>query len=270
MACLTRAHAQSHVGRVRSRNEDAFLLLPDRELYVVADGMGGHQRGDVAANVCIDAVRDWFTGQVGDDLMNRLLGAVRNWFGLKGAGGETDLVASVEFANRVIFDMASSSSAFRGMGTTVVSALFHGSTLFVVFSGDSRIYRLREGHLKQLSHDHSLLNEYLRLDMITPAEARHFPHRNVIMKALGLKDRAELEFFRRRTKPGDVYLLCSDGLTDMVEDDDIEAILLAEGSNEARAKKLVDAALEAGGHDNITVLLVDYLGKVETGDPATT
>jgi protein phosphatase len=259
MERFTRAAATTSTGRVRHRNEDAFLLMPEQELYLVADGMGGHQRGDVAANLCVDAIRDWFMGKVGDDTVSRVAGMVRNLFNLR-SPGETDLVAAVEFANRVIFEMSTSSTAFRGMGTTLVSTYFHGATMFVVFSGDSRVYRLRGGRLRQLSRDHSLLNEYLRLEMIRPEEARYFPHKNVIMKALGLKERAELEFFRRRARPGDVYLLCSDGLTDMVEDEDIEGILAVGGSLEDRCQALQDAAMDAGGHDNITVVLVEYDG----------
>ena len=257
MSQLTKAFAATSVGRVRQRNEDAFLLMPDEDLYVVADGMGGHQRGDVAANLCIDSIRDWFSGKVADDTMNRLGGFVNAIFGLR-SPGETDLVAAVEFANRMIYDMSTASAAFRGMGTTLVATYFHGSTLFVVFSGDSRVYRFRGGRLRQLSRDHSLLNEYIRLEMIKPEEARNFPHRNVIMKALGLKERAELEFFRRKAVKGDIYLLCSDGLSDMVEDEDLEAILRTDGTLEDRCQWLVDAAMEAGGHDNITVLLAEY------------
>jgi protein phosphatase len=143
------------------------------------------------------------------------------------------------------------------MGTTVVGALFEGDTLFVVYSGDSRIYRLRKGRLEVLSRDHSLLNEYLRLKMIEPGDARSFPHRNVIMKALGLKEKAEVDFFRRKVQPGDLYLLCSDGLNDMLEDSLIRGILNDPDLDlEQRADRLVQRALEAGGVDNVTVLLV--------------
>lgn len=252
----TKAFALTDVGRVRSRNEDAFLLLPEQDLYVVADGMGGHQRGDVAASLCVDAVRDWFTGKVSDDTMTRVGNAVRGLLG-RPTPGETDLVAAIEFANRIIFEMSAASAAFRGMGTTVVASYFHGSTVFVVFSGDSRIYRLRNGKLRVLSQDHSLLNEYLRLQMIHPSEARSFPHRNVIMKALGLRERADIEFFRRRTQPGDLYLLCSDGLNDMLEDEMIQELLNEGGSLDDRSRRLVDAALDAGGVDNVTVTLIE-------------
>lgn len=257
MARLTRAFAATSVGRVRQRNEDAFLLMPEQNLYVVVDGMGGHQRGDVAANLCVEAIRDWFSGNVNNDTAGRVVNLVRGLFGLK-SPGEMELVAAIEFANRIIYEMSAASTAFRGMGTTLVAGYFHGSTLFVVFSGDSRIYRLRGGRLKQLTHDHSLLNEYIRLDMIKPSEARTFPYRNVIMRALGLKERADIEFFRRRAEEGDLYLLCTDGLTDMIEDRLIADIMMSAGSLEERCQRLVDAAMEAGGLDNITVLLAEY------------
>ena len=258
---LTRAFATTSVGRVRPRNEDAFLVMPGHDLYVVADGMGGHQRGDVAANLCVDSIRDWFTGKVSDARMNGVVGLVRTLFGLR-SDGETDLVAAVEFANRVIFDMSNSSPSLRGMGTTLVSTYFHGGQVFVVFSGDSRVYRCREGRLRQLSRDHSLVNEYIRMEMIRPSEARAFPHRNVIMKALGLKEQAELEFFRRKAVRGDIYLLCSDGLTDMIDDDEIEGILAGGASDlEGACRRLIEAAMDAGGHDNITVLLAEYGGR---------
>lgn len=249
------AYAESVVGRVRRRNEDAYLVLPEQGLYAVADGMGGHQRGDVAANVCVEALRDWFTGRLGDEAMNPLIRRVRDVFGLR-SRGEADLLAAVEFANRLVLDMASRSEEMAGMGTTLVAAYFHGSTLFVVYSGDSRLYRLRNGRLCQLSVDHSLLNEYLRLDMIRPSEARSFPYRNVILKAIGLSDKAAIDFFKRRVRPGDLYLLCSDGLTDMLEDEAILRVLDGPGPLEVRGHRLVEAAEQAGGHDNITVVLV--------------
>lgn len=253
---LRQACAVSSVGRVRRRNEDAYLVLPERGLYAVADGMGGHQRGDVAANLCIGALRDWFAGGVEDEAMTPLLRRVWDVFGLR-TRGERDLLAALEFANRLILTAASESGSMAGMGTTVVAAYFHGSTVFVVYSGDSRIYRLRGGRFRQLSRDHSLLNEYLRLEMIQPSEAKSFPYRNVILKAIGLSERAQVDFFRRRVLGGDLYLLCSDGLTDMLEDEAIREILLRPETLDERGRRLVAAAEEAGGHDNITVVLVE-------------
>jgi len=254
---LVREHAvKTHVGRVRTRNEDAYLVMPDAGIYLVADGMGGHRRGDVAAGLCIDAVRDWFSRKVSPRSRDLIGGMLEN-LGNRTRPAERELVAALEYANRMIFEMSASSMTFRGMGTTVVGALFEGDSLFVVYSGDSRIYRLRKGRLEVLSRDHSLLNEYLRLKMIEPAEARSFPHRNVIMKALGLKEQAEMDFFRRKVQPGDVYLLCSDGLNDMLEDHLIRGILNETALDlEQRADRLVERALEAGGVDNVTVLLV--------------
>ncbi|MBL6974355.1 MAG: Stp1/IreP family PP2C-type Ser/Thr phosphatase [Deltaproteobacteria bacterium] len=257
MAGLTTGCANTSVGRVRQRNEDAFLVMPEKDLFVVADGMGGHQRGDVAANLCIDAVKEWFTGHLAPDARQDLIDQVRELHGVSHRR-EIDLVASVEYANKLIVNTAMQSEAFKGMGTTAVATLFYGTTVFIVYSGDSRVYRFRSGRLTQLTEDHSLVNEYIRLQMIRPADARSFPYRNVIMKALGLKERADLEFFKRRARPCDIYLLCSDGLTDMVEDHDIRQILKSDGTLEDRCRWLIDAAMDAGGFDNITAALVEY------------
>lgn len=247
--------ASTSVGRVRSRNEDAFLLRPEHGLFVIADGMGGHQRGDVAARTCVEAIDQWFGGQVDPQVRSRLSDLVRGALGLR-SRLETDLLAAIEHANRCIYDLGRSSSTHHGMGTTLVAGLFHGAQLFVVWSGDSRLYRFRAGRLRLVSRDHSLLNEYIRLRMVRPSEARAFPHRNVITKALGLKPHSEIEFLRRRVKPGDVYVLCSDGLNDMIEDARIAEVLNGPGTLSQRCDLLVQAALEAGGIDNVTVLMV--------------
>ncbi|NOZ01105.1 MAG: Stp1/IreP family PP2C-type Ser/Thr phosphatase [Deltaproteobacteria bacterium] len=257
MAGLTTGFAKTSVGRVRQRNEDAFLVMAEKDLYVVADGMGGHQRGDVAAHLCIDAISEWFTGEMDDETTRELVRRVRRSWGIQHRN-QANLVASIEYANRLIVNTARQSDAFKGMGTTIVATIFHGSTLFVVYSGDSRVYRFRSGRLRQLSEDHSLVNEYIRLQMIKPSDARTFPYRNVIMKALGLKSSADIEFFTRRAAPCDVYLLCSDGLTDMIEDEEIRRILASSGTLDERCQWLVDAAMDAGGFDNITALLVEY------------
>lgn len=247
--------ASTSVGRVRTRNEDAFLLRPEQGLFVIADGMGGHQRGDVAARMCVEAIDEWFGDRIDSQLRNRLFGLVRGALGLR-SRVETDLLAAIEYANRCIYDLGRSSSTHQGMGTTLVAGLFHGTQLFVVWSGDSRLYRFRAGRLRLVSRDHSLLNEYIRLRMVRPSEARAFPHRNVITKALGLKPHSEIEFVRRRVMPGDVYVLCSDGLNDMIEDARIADVVGGPGTLAQRCDLLVQAALDAGGADNVTVLMV--------------
>lgn len=251
-----RAAASTSVGRVRTRNEDALLLRPDLGLFVVADGMGGHLRGDVAARICVETIDAWFSDALPAEVRESVSRAVRASSGLRSAS-EIDLLAAVEHANRRIFDKGRSSAAHRGMGTTLVSALFRGAQMFAVWSGDSRIYRLREGRLRLVSRDHSLLNEYIKLHMVRPAEAREFPHRNVITKALGLRGHADVEYLRRRIQPGDCYLMCSDGLNDMIDDARIAEVLSGAGTLVQRCEALIDASLDAGGADNVTVLLVE-------------
>jgi protein phosphatase len=251
-----RVAAATSVGRVRTRNEDAFLLRPDLGLFVVADGMGGHLRGDVAARTCVETIDAWFSDALPSEVRELMSRGVRAASGLRSAA-EIELLAAVELANRHIYDKGRASPTHRGMGTTLVSALFRGAQMFAVWSGDSRIYRLREGRLRLVSKDHSLLNEYIKLHMVRPAEAREFPHRNVITKALGLRGRADVEFLRRRVRSGDCYLMCSDGLNDMIDDQRIAEVLSGPGTLGERCEALIDAALDAGGVDNVTVLLAE-------------
>ncbi len=250
-----RAAAATSVGRIRTRNEDAFLLRPDRNLYAIADGMGGHQRGDVAARICIDTIDGCFGDGEDPEIREALSKRDASPFRMRSLA-EGDLLAAVEHANRMIFEKGRSSDTYHGMGTTLVSALFRGKQMFVVWSGDSRIYRLRNGRLRLVSHDHSLLNEYIKLQMIRPSEARMFPHRNVITKALGLRAHGDAEYLRRRVQAGDCYLMCSDGLNDMIDDGRIADILSGPGTLTERSEGLIQAALDAGGVDNVTVLLV--------------
>lgn len=251
-----KAAAHTSVGLVRTRNEDAYLVMEEQSLFAVADGMGGHNRGDIAATLCVKAIEDWFSGRVTDEAQHRFRRFFQKTFGLSSLG-EAELLGAIEFANRLIFETARGSAELQGMGTTLVAAYFHGSYVFIAYSGDSRAYRLRKGRLTQLTEDHSLLNEYLRLQMISVEDIPRFPFRNVIMKALGLSEKAPVDYLRRRTRPGDVYLLCSDGLTDMVSDEEIREALLAGGDLSTRCRRLVEMAEAAGGYDNITVVLIE-------------
>ncbi len=247
--------ASTNPGRIRSRNEDSYIVRPDLGLFGVADGMGGHRKGDVASGICVDSIQRWFDGKVEGAVKKKLLHS-------ESVADETlkapeqELINSVIFANREIFSLGSSSPAHEGMGTTLVIAMFQGRSVFVVWSGDSRLYRLRKGRLRPVTKDHSLLNEYLKMQMIPKSQERDFPMRNIITKALGLQKRADIESMRVRYEHGDVFLFCSDGLNDMLEDKEISDILCGPGSLNQRAERLIEAANSAGGADNITVVLV--------------
>jgi protein phosphatase len=254
----TRAFGMSDIGRVRARNEDSFLVAPEHQLYGVADGMGGHQRGDIASSRCIESLRNWFAGKVDREVVNRFARVVQGLRGVR-CPEEADAIAAVEYANVEVYRASRTRLEYRGMGTTLVATRFYEDQMFVVYSGDSRLYRYRARRLKQLSVDHSLVNEYIRMHMLKPSDARTFPHRNVLTKAMGLKEAAEIDWFRRRARHGDVYLLCSDGLTDMLTDREISRILANGGTLEERCRRLVHEAVDAGGIDNVTTVLIEVL-----------
>jgi PPM family protein phosphatase len=241
------------VGLKRTHNEDAFLLLPEEQLYCVADGMGGHASGEVASRLAVEEMAEFFRMTGRDDEATwpwREDPARRH--------DENRVLTGVKLANLRIFERASSDERLRGMGTTLVCAHFErgGGAVIVGHVGDSRAYLWRAGALRQLTEDHSLLNDYLKARRLTPEEVESFPHKNVIVRALGMKDTVEVDLVRLPLQEGDVVLLCCDGLSGMVTDERIgELIRQHLGDLKAAAQALVDAANEAGGVDNITCVL---------------
>ncbi len=241
------------VGLKRTHNEDAFLLLPEEQLYCVADGMGGHASGEVAARIAVEEMAEFFRLTGRDDEATwpfREDPARRH--------DENRVLTGVKLANLRIFERAGSDERLRGMGTTLVCAHFERGAGAVVVGhvGDSRAYLWRAGALRQVTEDHSLLNDYLKARRLTPEEIEGFPHKNVIVRALGMKDTVEVDLVRLPLQEGDVVLLCCDGLSGMVPDERMgELIRQHQGDLRACAQALVDAANEAGGVDNITCVL---------------
>jgi protein phosphatase len=235
-------------GRRRRHNEDAFVCEPP--LFAIADGMGGAQAGELASRLAAAAV--------GRDEAGSLTGGDR-------------VVALIEAANRSVYERAAGDQSVSGMGTTMTVALAEDDQVWVGHVGDSRAYLLRDGALEQVTEDHSLVAELVRSGRLTPDEAGDHPHRSVITRALGTDPDVAVDVMPVPTQPGDVFVLCSDGLTTMVDD---EAILeLLEGSRDdldAAARALVDRANDAGGEDNITVVLFEVAGSAkaveETGE----
>ncbi len=242
--------AATHMGRVRDHNEDAFLLLEDRGLAMVADGMGGHNAGDVASRLAVEAVEEEFADPT-QSQSRGLLGLFRR----RSGGGR--LVDAIKRANRSILTMSTKKPSYRGMGTTAVAIWWDGEVLHYAHVGDSRLYRLRNGVLLALTEDHSLLNEYLRLGELTQEQAAHFPFKNIITRALGLSPGVHVDADQTQPKPGDRYLLCSDGLTDLVDEEKIRVRLATSIELEEAASELVELALEAGGLDNITAVVAE-------------
>jgi protein phosphatase len=244
----------SDVGRKRTHNEDAYLLLPEESLFCVADGMGGHASGEVAARIAVEEMAEFFrtTGRDEDATWPFKMDPSRGY-------DENRLLTAVKLANLRIVERSAADERLRGMGTTLVAAHFPkgGDALLVGHVGDSRAYLMRGGALRQLTEDHSLLNDYRKTRPLTPEEIEAFPHKNVIVRALGMKDVVEVDLVSERFAAGDLLLLCSDGLSGMVPDARIAEILRGHPRDlRGAAQALVDAANDGGGQDNVTCVLV--------------
>jgi PPM family protein phosphatase len=226
------AHAAAtHAGRKRRHNEDAYVERPP--LFAIADGMGGARAGEVASRLAAAALEDG------------------------GAGGapEQRVVDLIQEANRRVFERSNEDASASGMGTTMTVAIVDDGGVTIGHVGDSRAYRLREGELEQLTDDHSLVAELVRSGRLTPEEADAHPQRSVITRAVGTDPDVDVDAFTVPAEPGDVYLLCSDGLTDMLDDGGIRTVFAEHPDDlHAAAKELVNAANRVGGDDNITVV----------------
>ena len=238
---LLRSAASTHVGMRRQANEDRYAIVPELGLYLVADGMGGHKAGQVASQLAAE-------------------GSIRAIDALQGASVSLAerLRHAVSCANREIFTAAQAKPELSGMGTTFVGMLFGGERLALAHVGDSRAYLLRQGRLRGLTDDHSIVGELLRRHEISEADAAQHPHRHVLTRALGVRPRTEPDLAEMTPQEGDVFILCSDGLTGHVDDGEIAERVGAQEDLQAAANDLVDAANAEGGQDNITVLLVRY------------
>lgn len=225
-------------GLCRERNEDAVAWSTERCWALVADGMGGHQAGEVASDLVVKTVRERLDVDPARNVKRQLHRAV------------------IE-ANRRIHAEAAADERRRGMGATVVLVRFTPRRLVVAHVGDSRLYRLRNGHLVQLTRDHSLVQELVDGGMLSAEEALHSPHRNVITRAVGHHASVDVEVASHPCRRGDRILLCSDGLTDLVEDDRLAACLSSAAPPESVVETLTELANQAGGRDNIAVLVAD-------------
>lgn len=232
-------------GRRRSSNEDAFGYSIEDGVYAVCDGMGGAAAGEIASSLAIDEVLRAFADRPADGIGD-----------LEKAAG-----VAIEAANHAIYSRAQRNCRLSGMGTTLVGLLATVSRVLIFNVGDSRCYRLRQGEIEQLTLDHSLVEEQVRLGRMTRAEAERSPLRNIITRALGTQSSVTPEFFDVTVEPGDIFLLCSDGLTRELTDERIAILLDSEPNLDELCKLLVKAANKAGGHDNITCVVVRALNK---------
>lgn len=223
---------RTHQGLVRANNQDNWLA--ESALYGVADGMGGHKGGETASRVALQVFR--------------------NAIGQKKPDADA-LRMAVEAANRRVYDMSARDDTLSGMGTTMSMIWQDTNRLLIAHVGDSRIYRLREGRLQQITNDHSFVAELVRNNIITPEMAKTHPQRNIITRAVGVDPFVQVDVLQEELLPGDLWLICSDGLHGMVEDEEIQTIL-SEMELEDAAERLISRALENGGHDNVTFVLL--------------
>jgi protein phosphatase len=247
------------VGVAREHNEDDFYLSADGEpLCVVADGMGGHRCGEVASALAVETIVRYYADTVLDPEDEAAAVGSRFWLFRRRKPEDAEerrLVQAILCANKSIFDTAAAEAGKSGMGTTVVAAYFVESGVVIAHIGDSRAYRLRRGRLELLTEDHSLANEYVRMGILSPEDLDSFPYKNVVTRACGLAADVEVDSTFESVENGDIYLLCSDGLTDCVQDTEIRRILMTHKDLKGASTELVDAANANGGTDNITVLL---------------
>ena len=237
-----KSYCLTDVGVKRNMNQD-FVYASDQpvgnlsNLFIVADGMGGHNAGDLASRYTVETMVDYIEGAEEKRPIPLLEGAV-------------------EAANRKVMEKAMTDKSLEGMGTTVVAATVRDDCLYVANVGDSRLYILDDS-IHQITRDHSLGEEMVRAGQLNREEARNHPEKNIITRAVGVKNKIRIDFFDVGLYPGDKFLLCTDGLTNMVEDEDIYALVRKEASLETAARRLVAAANRNGGKDNISVVLVE-------------
>ena len=244
--------AQTDPGRVRDNNEDSVAFDEATHLGVLADGMGGYNAGEVASGMATAFIKSELARWLSEAGPQANAGQVRR-----------AIQICVDNANRSLFNAAQANAEYAGMGTTLVVGAFQGATLTLGHIGDSRCYRWRGNELLQITRDHSLLQEQIDAGLLTPEQAAVSPNRNLVTRALGVEDAVLLELCEHPVQAGDIYLMCSDGLSDMVDDAAMATILQDGPSLAQMAAELVSRANDNGGRDNISVLLTQVAGTSE-------
>lgn len=251
-----RAHGLTDTGLLRTHNEDFLEVDDGNRIFLVADGMGGHNHGEVASRIAVESIRTFMTG--GDECESTLPIASEGDL----HHHSSRLKRSIHIAHNRVLDAIEEDGALLGMGTTVVGAMLRDDIAAIVHVGDSRAYRLRNAHLELLTQDHTWVNEQVVAGYLSEEQAKSHPLKNVVTRALGGDSEVMVDVTETRVKDGDLYLLCSDGLTTMLGDQDIHRILSAEVPIEDTCRRLVEEANARGGFDNVTVLLI----RVEEAD----
>ncbi|MCL2824789.1 MAG: Stp1/IreP family PP2C-type Ser/Thr phosphatase [Polyangiaceae bacterium] len=245
---------ETNVGRKRNHNEDAFSILGDHGLYIVADGMGGHASGEVASKMAVDTLREFFFSTADDP--------ERTWpykMDRSKAYEENRLITGIKLANLRIYETAQRDARKRGMGTTIVAIFTVEDGLYVANVGDSRVYLIRDGVIEQLTEDHSLLNDYIKMKRLSPEEIASFPHKNVIVRALGMKETVKVDTRFHAPRADDTIILCSDGLSGPVSDEEMLDVVGSAPDLKTAASSLIERANQHGGPDNITCVLTRWI-----------
>lgn len=259
MTIRGRSSGLSDVGVIRSHNEDCFDIDPRNQVFVVADGMGGHSHGEIASRIAVDAIRE-FVEQTSDAdstlpfEMDATLGRHGN-----------RLRAAIRVAHDKVLRAIREDASLHGMGTTVVGLLLDGGSAAIAHVGDSRVYRLRKGQIELLTQDHTWVNEQVVAGFLSEEQARAHPLKNVVTRALGGETEVDIDVREWQVEAGDLFLLCSDGLTTMLTDEEIVSRLAGGEQLEESCSRLVRDANARGGYDNVTVVLVSI---VDQGDDA--
>ena len=247
-----RFSGKTDIGRVRDHNEDNIFIPAEFPLAVVSDGMGGHACGEVASTIAVETVSGYYQQTAGE--------VSPTWpFRMPQLAIERDrMTVAIKLANTRIHETGVNDPSKKGMGCTVDAVYFTQGRIYVGHVGDSRVYRIRGGQISQVTEDHSLLNDYIKMKRLTPEEIANFPHKNVIVRALGMKETVKVDTRLDIPQPGDVYILCSDGLSGMVSDPQIQQVLQNQTDLEKACAQLIDLANANGGNDNVTCVLARF------------
>jgi len=263
MAMNFRAFGLTDIGRKRKHNEDSFVIDLSEGLFVVADGMGGHAAGEVAAKIAVDTIEEFIT-----DTSQKMESTWPFQYNHQWRFNSNRLAVAVEKANERVISAVAKQPSLKGMGTTLVGGILNGTGMSLAHVGDSRAYRRRSGELRRLTDDHSWVHEQIVTGILTEEEAKSHPLKNVVTRALGGGPTVLPELQEFDLQPGDQYLFCSDGLTTMLSDDEIAGVLGAGDDPEAICRVLIEQANEKGGLDNITAIVVEVGDGASRPTPA--
>ena len=249
----TISYGVTDVGLKREKNEDNLLINDDLNLFVVADGMGGHAGGEFASQIAVSTIEDF--------IINSTENTDPKGSGEKNSSPMTErLRQAIKIAGDQIFSKASNQPELRGMGTTTVAMILQEDKVHIAYVGDSRVYLVRENNVEQLTEDHSLVNEQVKAGLISEEDAKNHQLKNIITRSVGYQEEVEIDTVIRDVKAGDRFLLCSDGLSNFLESTEIAKSLSTQELQDA-AQDLVDIAIERGGDDNITLIVIEVLGQ---------